>query len=86
MAGPKRSKREENEIKWRALGAFIRFARPGELRASVDDARVSLVDVRGKFYVTLTSGKRQLAVFRVRNDGQLKRMRRPPRELRGDDD
>ncbi len=81
-----RSKREENALKWRALGAFIRFAQPGELAAPVDDTRVSVVEVGGKLYITITVGKRTLAVYRVRADEQLKRMRRPPRELRGDEE
>ena len=39
-------------------------------------------------YVVLTSGGKQLAVFRVRPgpDGQLKRLRRPPRDLRSEDE
>ena len=41
---------------------------------------------RGKLYVVLTVGTKQIAVFRVRVDGQLKRLRRPPRELRGDEE
>ena len=40
----------------------------------------------GRSYVTIASGQRLLAVFRIRTDGQLKRMRRTPRELRGDDE
>lgn len=70
------------------MAAFAKYARPGQLYASFDDAKVSIVEIGGKSYVVLTSGKKQLAVFRVRPgpDGQLKRLRRPPRELRGDED
>jgi hypothetical protein len=67
------------------------FGREHDLSASFDDAQATLVEARDhlgelRLYVVVTSGKRQLAVFRVRNDGQLKRMRRPPRELRGEDE
>jgi hypothetical protein len=88
MATRKRSKREENAFKWRALAAFVKYARPGDLHASVDDLRVVVEEVGEKAYVVLTSGSKQLAVFRVRPgpDGQLKRLRRPPRELRGEED
>jgi hypothetical protein len=40
------------------------------------------VGIEGKTYVVLASGKTQLAVFRVRNDGQLKRLVRVPQELK----
>lgn len=83
-----RSKREENALKWRALAAFVKYARPGDLHVSPDGARAAVVEVGGKQYVTLTSGGKHLAVFRVRPgpDGQLKRLRRPPRELQQPDE
>ena len=43
-----------------------------------------MLEVGDKLYVTLTSGKVRVAVFRVRNDGKLKRLVRPPRELAED--
>jgi hypothetical protein len=87
MATKPRSKREENALKWRAIAAFVRFTPPGQLHAApFDDTEASVSDVRGKLYVRLSAGNKQLAVFRVRADGQLKRLRRPPRELRGDGD
>ena len=75
-------------LKWRALAAFVKYAQPGDLSASVDDMKVAVVEVAEKTYVVLTSGGKQLAVFRVRPgpDGQLKRLRRPPRDLRGEDE
>jgi hypothetical protein len=86
MAGSKRSKRDEDAIKWRALGAYIRYARPGQSHASFDDTKANVIELGSRLYVVLTSGSKQLAVFRVRNDGMLKRMVRPPRELRGPDE
>ncbi len=38
----------------------------------------------GKVYVHLHSGTRTLAVYRVRNDGRLKALRKPPKELAPD--
>lgn len=87
MAPRKRSKREEDALRWRALAAFVKYMRPDRLRISFDDTKVAVVEVDGKIYVKVTSGKRTLVVYRVRRpDGQLKRMRRPPRELRDDDE
>jgi hypothetical protein len=54
------------------------------LQPSFDDTKAVVVEIRGKLYVVLTSGKEQLAVFRVRNDGLLKRLARIPHELRTD--
>jgi hypothetical protein len=71
----------EDDLKRRAFAGYWRFARPGEPVASLDDTRADVVEVGDKLYVTLTSGKVRVAVFRVRNDGKLKRLVRPPREL-----
>jgi hypothetical protein len=79
-----RTKREEDALKWRALGAYIKYARPGQMHPSFDDTKAAVVEVGGKLYVVLTSGQTQLAVFRVRNDGMLKRLARAPRELQSD--
>jgi hypothetical protein len=73
---------DENELKRRALAGYWRFAKPGEQLAAPDATRAEVVEVGGLRYVTLTSGANLLAVFRVRPDGKLKRLVRPPRELR----
>lgn len=88
MATTKRSKREENALLWRALAAFVKYARPGDLRVSPADTTAAIVEVGERLYVTITSGRRQLAVFRVRPgpEGQLKRLRRPPREIQPADE
>jgi hypothetical protein len=65
---------------------FARVARLGGPAALVDvdsDALEILhdpppIEIGGLHYVTLTSGGDLLAVFRVRNDGKLKRLVRPP--------
>jgi len=74
----------DDDLKRRAFAGYWRFARPGEPVASLDDTRADVLEVGGKLYVTLTSGKVRVAVFRVRNDGKLKRLVRPPRELSED--
>lgn len=61
-----------DEITRRALAAY--FETGGEsLPAS---ARVQRL--KGKQYAVLRKGERVLAVYRVRNDGKLKRLVRPP--------
>lgn len=59
---------------------------PGQRFPAFASMKAELVDVRGKSYVRLVSGEKVLAVFRVRADLALRKMRRPPRELRGDED
>ena len=87
MASSKRSKREEDALRWRALVAFVKYMRPERLRASFDDTKVAVVEVDEKLYVKVTANRRTLVVYRVRKpDGQLKRMVRPPRELRTEDE
>jgi hypothetical protein len=41
-------------------------------------------EYEGKQYVVLSNVRGTLAVYRVRNDGMLKGLRRPPRELAPD--
>ena len=86
MASTKRSKSETEELKWRALAAFVKYAQPGDLRVPSEQTKAAIVEIRGLHYITLTAGTKRLAIYRVRADGQLRRMRRPPRELRGPDD
>lgn len=64
----------------RAWSAYFRY--PGE--AVLDQPSKSLsgtCDHRGRSYVVLRNGYRTLAVFRVRNDLSLRRMKRWPKVL-----
>jgi len=79
----KRSKQEEEAIKWRASAALVKYVGPP--RASFDDAKAVIVEVDDRWYVKLMSGGKTLGVYRIRSDGQLKWMRRPPRELQSDE-
>lgn len=81
----RRAKRDEDDLKRRAFAGYWRYARTGQPRASLDDTRATVIEIDEKLYVVLTNGKVQLAVFRVRADGQLKRLVRPPRELKQDE-
>lgn len=83
---PARAHPHEDDLKARAFAAYRRFARPGEPIARLEATRADVVEIRGRWYVTLTAGKRQVAVFRLRTDDKLRRMVRPPRELRLDED
>jgi hypothetical protein len=84
MVPPRKPRTHPNEddLKARALVAYRRFARPGESIAKLDATRADVVEIRGWWYVTLTVGKKRVAVFRLRTDDKLRRMVRPPRELR----
>lgn len=90
MAAPKKAARahpNEDDLKRRAFAAYWRFARPGEPVAKLDATRADVVEIRGRWYVTLTSGDKRVAVFRVRADDKLKRLVRLPRELmQGEDE
>lgn len=78
------SRPDENELKRRALAGYWRFAKPGEQLAAPDATRADVIEITGLRYVTLTSNGNILAVFRVRNDGKLKRLVRPPKQLKGE--
>jgi len=89
MAASRKSARthpHEDDLKARALVAYRRFARPGESIAKIDAIRADVVEIRGRWYVTLSVGKACMAVFRLRTDDKLRRMVRPPRELQGEDE
>jgi hypothetical protein len=47
------------------------------------DSRSRIETVDGLRYVVLANGRRTLAVYRVTNRGNLRRMRRPPTTLMG---
>jgi len=64
-----------DDLARRAQAAYFRTG--GE--QSVSDSRV--VEHDDKLYVVLRSATETLAVYRVRNDGVLRRMRRPPVEV-----
>ncbi len=61
--------------------AFAAYFRSGGTRRPTKSSGV--VERDGKRYVVLNSSRGVLAVYRVRNDGMLRRMRRWPPDLQG---
>jgi hypothetical protein len=71
-----------NELLGRAYRAyFMTAARSGYDCAQPANDRSGEEEVGGKNYVVLRNVRGVLAVYRVRNDGMLKRLRRWPAEL-----
>ncbi|AQA05033.1 hypothetical protein BVC93_24455 [Mycobacterium sp. MS1601] len=69
---------EGDELTRRAFAAYFRTGgteQPGKASG--------VVEREDKLYVVLVSSRGVLAVYRVRNDGMLRRMRRWPSDLVG---
>ena len=62
----------------RAIAAYVRTSEAASPEMPSDSG---VADLDGKIYVVLEIASRILAVYRVRNDGMLKRLRRWPIEL-----
>ena len=71
---------EEEDYVRRAIAAFLRNAGPNEL-VPMPANTSSVQEHKGKFYVELHNVNGTLAVYRIRNDGVLKRMKRWPLEV-----
>jgi hypothetical protein len=69
----------EENLSRRALAAYFRS---GGTAQPTGGGVVQ--EYEGKLYVVLSNVRGTLAVYRVRNDGMLKGLRRPPRELAPD--
>jgi hypothetical protein len=69
---------EDEEYVRRAIAAWFRGGGPGQ---SMPANTSSVVEYDGKFYVELHNVNGILAVYRIRNDGILKRLKRWPLEL-----
>lgn len=69
----------DRDLERRALAAYFRSGGNIQPRGGGN-----VVDHEGKTYVVLSNVNRTLAVYRVRNDGMLKSLRRPPREVAPD--
>ena len=71
-----------DEMLSRAYAAYFRAAvREGYDQPEPSSSSSGEVAVGGKSYVVLRNVDRVLAVYRVRNDGLLKRLRRWPAEV-----
>lgn len=65
----------------RALAAFYRSAKWPETPMEPSQALSGMTTLNGLEYVVLRNTHQVLAVYRVRNDGMLKRLLRWPKEL-----
>ena len=75
---------DDDDVLRRAFAAHFRAVGPAGGIPMQPSARASAVEwLDGKPYVVLRSGPDVLRVYRVRNDGKLKALRRWPAELRG---
>jgi hypothetical protein len=71
---------DDDDVTWRAFAAYFRGASAfGIVDQPASDSGVRKVN--GKFYVVLHNVRGVLAVYRVRNDGMLKRLKRYPAAL-----
>jgi len=70
---------DERDLSRRALAAYFRS---GGFDQPTGGGVVQEYD--GKLYVVLSNVRGTLAVYRVRNDGMLKRLRQPPHGLAPD--
>jgi hypothetical protein len=71
-----------DEILSRAFSAYFRNAkRQGYTADQPSEHRSGAEEVDGRDYVVLRNSHQTLAVYRVRNDGMLKALKRWPAEL-----
>lgn len=68
---------DEEDVMRRALAAYFRAGATQQPSTRSSGVR----HVRGLAYAVLASAGELLAVYRVRNDGMLKRLKRWPEEL-----
>ena len=75
---------DSNDLRRRALAAYYRAeTREPGIVPQQPAGNGDVVEHEGRRYVVLNHVEGILAVYRVRNDGQLRKMRRPPKELGG---
>lgn len=71
-----------NDLVNRALAAYFKYPEfPGTVPMQPSRNSSMAVDLDGKTYVVIATSSDVLAVYRLRNDGVLRRMKRPPRQL-----
>jgi hypothetical protein len=72
----------EGEIVTRALHAYFTVANRAGLNADQPSLKLcGMEDIGDKTYIVLRNSYRTLAVYRLRNDNMLKRLKRWPAEL-----
>jgi hypothetical protein len=73
---------DDDDLKRRAFAAYFRSG--GEFALQPSDSASELAFHNGKAYVVLRNGGGTLAVYRVRNNGILKSLRRWPAAVTGE--
>lgn len=73
----------DSELERRAIAAYYRTPVGGSDGVFIDTpgGGADVTEHDGKLYVVLQNSRGTLAVYRVRNDGVLRRMKRWPREV-----
>lgn len=71
----------DEELTQRAIAAYYRSARGGEILDQPSSGASGVTEHEGKEYVILRNVNGVLAVYRVRPSGALKGLRRWPKEL-----
>ena len=74
---PRRIEQDEEQ---RAYAAYFRFAK-GHPVDQLSAALSGMEKLKGRLYVVLRDGSRTLAVYRIKNDGHLHRLKRWPAAL-----
>lgn len=72
---------DENDLYRRAIAAYYRSAKDGEHLDQPSEGLGGYELLDGRDYVVLRNTAQILAVYRVRNDNVLRRMRRWPKGL-----
>ena len=69
------------ELETRAVAAYLRAARQEGTVPAQPAGGGNVAEHQGRLYVVLSNANGTLAVYRVRNDGVLKRLKRWPEEV-----
>ena len=76
----KQTKQLDGALVQRALAAYFRSARGGEILDQPANGS-GVEKINGKLFVVLRNVRGILAVYRVKNDNHLKRLKRYPKAL-----
>lgn len=72
---------EDSDLTRRALAAYWKAGKENPRLDQPENGASHLEDNEGRRYVVLSNVNGTLAVYRLRNDGQLKRLKRWPKEI-----
>lgn len=68
------------DLEHRAIAAYYRYA-PRKANVPKITAWPNTVIYDGRVYVILSSGSGVMAIYHMRNDGNLRRIKRPPEDV-----